>query len=239
MSINRIFILGDSFSNNTCENNEFEKDIGWFEEIKKQNKNSEYYNFAESSKDHQSIIDMWIKIIPFLNKKDVLIIWFPTLNRHKIPMLKKNYKKYQIENNLLIERFIGSRNDFNIQKKDTELWDIGYDKDYFEEKLKTQTLINTSLASEENFIEIIETLYHITPSKTLLFTWNELQTKSSILLDKKILEYKMGIWETKNDLFNKTNGKFGIQKDEHFSYNTHFAFLKYLNHLIFKNSSLN
>lgn len=230
--MSNVIILGDSFSNNTCNKNEINKDIAWFIELKKYLNDRNFLNISRGSKDFQSIIDEWIKLIPLLDENDILIIWFPHLSRFRIPLIEENYISNKFKKEKIIDRFIGYSNEYNLTKKDTEIYDIGYDREYFRNSLKDQLLINKSNANKLNFLEVIESLHKITLAKTYLFTWDILKFHSDVLYDKKIIQSKIGIWETKHDYFLQTNGKYGITNDDHFSYKTHLAFFEYLKNII-------
>ena len=111
MNINRIFIIGDSFSDCVLFGNDtdFRKDgwkikenVNWDivhpygnEEIKYPDwlaweyPNAEVVLDAIGSRDVQTILDHWLFLIPKLNSNDRLIITIPFYGRQRIPTQNK------------------------------------------------------------------------------------------------------------------------------------------------------
>lgn len=173
------------------------------------------------SRDIQTIIDVWIKTIPFLTKYDWLIIIVPFFNRTRLPLDKDYWYGTDIINDTDIKitnKFVGTRSYSNSNTK-LEFWGDKYDFEHFVKILEPQEIINSSIASQLNYIEIIESLDKITPAKTYIFSWDEMQCKSKLIEDKSDITKQIGVWETLNDDWNNSNGIIGKEGDFHWGLN--------------------
>jgi hypothetical protein len=77
-------------------------------------------------------------------------------------------------------------------------------------------------------LEIWKSLCIFTKSKYFLFSWDILEYKSNIIMDKVDMENTIGKWDTMNDLWNRTNGKSGHRLDFHWSPEYARMFANYL-----------
>lgn len=224
-----IHIIGDSFSHHPV--NKFTTISGtenfWVTML------SETYNvfqYTEPSRDLQTILDIWIKLLPNLNEDDCLIIGFPYFSRWRLPKSEKVYKN----ENGLINRHFGQHGEYNIQDGDLEFYDESTNRDDLIDSLRDNQIINSSIASSLNNKEIIESLYKVTPCKVLLWSWTRFKPpyKPENLFDKTDLENEMNFWETQNDVYNKTNGKYGIKGDCHWSEDCQYEFFNFVKNKI-------
>jgi hypothetical protein len=62
--------------------------------------------------------------------------------------------------------------------------------------------------------------------------------KNDEIEDKKILIKEMGTWETLHEVYEKTNGEYGVQSDQHWSEKTNKLFYNYLINNKLKNFNL-
>ena len=224
-----VYIIGDSFTlPSSYVPGYIESECYWVEVLK--NKTNLNINVdGHPSRDSQTIIDHWIKLIPFLKQEDYLIICFPVFSRTRLPLHESIwYTKYPKEYNI-IQKFIGTHS-YNKNSK-IDIWDNNYSYEDIMEKSQFQEIINQTKSSQLNYIEIIESLNKLTSCKTFIFSWNEMEYRSDIILDKNDLINKIGYWETLNDVWFKSDGQFGKEGDQHwsFDYNKKFAefILKY------------
>ena len=110
MSINNCYIFGDSFSANGSSplTNQSEKPVFWVNLI-----DIDYPTlvYAEGSRDLQTILDTWIKVLPNIDKNDCIVVGLPYLSRWRIPRDKSEYKR---ENEQLV-RHIGQHGPMEIK----------------------------------------------------------------------------------------------------------------------------
>jgi hypothetical protein len=233
MKVNKIYVLGDSFSANGSSptSNPSGKDIFWVNILKKYYKDSyEILIYAEGSRDTQTIFDTWIKLLPKIQENDFLIIGFPYFSRYRFPRSEKFYK---VENDLTI-RHIGQNGAYSLKDGDIEIYDEFTERDFIEKKLIDNQFINSSKASSLNNKELIESLLEMTKCKTLLWSWTRFKEgfKPKDLLDKTDLENIMGSWGTQSDMYKKTNGKYGIFQDLHWDEDTQNLFFNFVKNKI-------
>lgn len=225
---NNLFVIGDSF----CRDSFYVKEIlnenksFWANELS--NKlNINLICDGEPSRDVQTIIDNWIKILSFIKSEDYLVICIPFFKRTRLPLSEKNYQFFENKNIKYVNRFIGTSSYNNV---DTEIETFG--KEYhwkkFEKELSTQEIINGSKASQLNQIEVIESLYTLTNGKKFVFSWDNMDFKSEVIEDKDELTKNIGEWETHRDVFYSSNGDYGLETDIHWSYRMNRLFSEYL-----------
>ena len=80
---------------------------------------------------------------------------------------------------------------------------------------------------EENYTEVIESLYKITPCKKYIFSWDDMKHKTDIIEYKKDITEKLG-WSTLDDLYKETNGEAGREYDFHWDYKFEKIFADYI-----------
>lgn len=225
---NKLFVIGDSFCRDSfyVEPRINEKKSFWAEELSNKLE-TELICDGEPSRDVQTIIDNWIKIIKIIKSTDYLIICIPFFKRLRLPLSDKNYSEVSFGDEKYVNRFVGLSS-FNNIDNELEIFGNQYEWKYFENQLKTQELINGSNASQLNFIEVIECLYDLTNGKKFVFSWDIMDKKSYIIEDKQSLTEKIGIWETHRDIFYNTDGAYGLKDDMHWSYNMNNLFAEYM-----------
>jgi hypothetical protein len=225
---NNLFVVGDSF----C------RDCFYVKESPNQNKcfwaddlsdklNTNLICDGEPSRDVQTIIDNWIKILPFIEPEDFLVISIPFFKRTRLPLSEKDYQLFERNEVKYVNRFIGTASYNNI---DTEIETFGkqYTWKEFEKNLRTQEIINGSKANQLNQIEIIESLYTLTNGKKFIFSWDHMDFKSHVIEDKGVLTKNIGEWETHRDVYYQSNGKYGLESDIHWSFRMNELFSEYL-----------
>lgn len=224
---NNLFIIGDSFCRDTfyVEPRINETKSFWVSDLKKKLGNVDLLCDAEPSRDLQTIIDNWIKVINNVKKNDYLIICVPYFRRTRLPLDEKSYKIIELNETKLINRFVGTHS-YNNEK--LEFWGDDYDLKFFSENLSVQEIINSSISSQKNFIEIIESLYHLTNGKKYVFSWDEMDVKSNYIENKETIIKNIGVWETHKDVYYETDGKFGSKNDIHWSFRMNDLFADYV-----------
>lgn len=224
---NNLFIIGDSFCRDTfyVEPRINETKSFWVSDLKKKLGNVDLLCDAEPSRDLQTIIDNWIKVINNVKKNDYLIICVPYFRRTRLPLDEKSYKIIELNETKLINRFVGTHS-YNNEK--LEFWGDDYDLKFFSENLSVQEIINSSISSQKNFIEIIESLYHLTNGKKYVFSWDEMDVKSNYIENKETIIKNIGVWETHKDVYYETDGEFGSKNDIHWSFRMNDLFADYV-----------
>jgi hypothetical protein len=215
----RLVIIGDSFAQPSMD----ESFYGYT--LQRMFPDIDVINDGDPSRDAQTILDHWIKVIPELGSDDYLIVVFPALGRTRLPLVKKDRDDIIIGNIKLVNRFKGTD---SYDNEEIELFGDSYDRKYFKNILIPQMTINASKASEDNFMEIVESLSKLTACKKYIFSWNEIDRLNIPLDDKQALVRKMGKWITLHSEFVRSGGKKGFKGDLHWSSETHIAFSNFI-----------
>lgn len=216
---NRLVIIGDSFASPVNDESFYgfilQERFPWMNVI----------NDGSPSRDAQTIIDHWIKVISELTHEDCLIVVFPMLGRTRLPITENHWKEIRVGNKKLINRFKGTDSYHN---EDIEFFGDKFDREYFRNLSVPQIVINASKSSEDNFIEIVESLIHLTKAKKYIFCWEDMERSDIPFDDRKELTKKMGKWITLNTEFINTRGEKGFKEDLHWCYETHLAFADFI-----------
>ncbi len=225
---NNLFVIGDSF----CRDGFYvkpspnQKKSFWADELSTK-LNTNLICDGQPSRDVQTIIDNWIKIISLINSNDYLVICIPFFKRTRLPLSEKDYQLFENGDIKYVNRFVGTPS-YNNTNTEIETFGKQYTWKKFEEDLKVQEIINGSKANQLNLIEVIESLYHLTNGKKYVFSWDNMDFKSYIIEDKDVLTTNIGEWETHRDVFYQSNGKYGLENDIHWSYRMNDLFSEYL-----------
>lgn len=223
-----LFVIGDSF----CRDSFYVKEelnqnkCFWANELSEK-LNTNLICDGQPSRDVQTIIDNWIKMLPVINSEDYLVICIPFFKRTRLPLSEKDYQLFEKRDIKYVNRFIGTS---SYNNKDTEIETFGKEFSWkeFEKKLEFQEIINGSNANQLNQIEIIESLYTLTNGKKFVFSWDKMDFKSYIIEDKDVLTKNIGEWETHRDVFYQSNGEYGLENDIHWSFRMNNLFSDYL-----------
>lgn len=224
----KLIVIGDSFAGPCCYANGYEPEDFWCNVIRKQCDSIDVFVNGSPSRDIQSIIDIWIKSIPYLTKKDKLVVIIPYFIRTRLPLDSSEwYNGFDGDNlYMLPEKFYGTDSYQNPMK--LEFWGNDYGKDYLKNMLSKQEMVNASKASQLNYIEIIESLLLMSPIDTYVFSWDNMDYKSDKIDDKDILTKKIGEWTTLYDYWTDSNGVYGVDGDFHWDPNMNRLFAYYI-----------
>lgn len=216
---NRLFIIGDSFASPSRD----ESFYGII--LKKKFPEMEVSWSGESSRDLQSIMDDWIKLLPHLTENDYLIVAIPVFSRTRLPLSEDNWKKLGLIGMNFINRFVGTPS--YREGTDLEFFGRTFNVAYLENITNNQRIINSTKASEINFFEVIDALRKITKAKNYVFSWAEFERFPRPFDDYNELKKKMGIWRTIRDDFLEFGTKYiNAEHDQHWQKDTHRAFAK-------------
>lgn len=218
---NRLFIIGDSFAAPSNDGSFYGKILS--EELPE----IEVSWGGQGSRDVQSIIDDWIKLLPHLTENDYLIVAIPVFFRTRLPLSEDNWEDLGLTGMNLIKRFVGTQS----YKEGTDLEFFGrtFNTQYLESITNNQRIINSTKASEINFLEVIDALRKITKAKNYAFSWAEFEGSPKSFDDYTELKRKMGIWRTIRDDFlefgtGNSNPDSNAEYDGHWQKDTHRAF---------------
>jgi hypothetical protein len=150
---NNLFVIGDSF----CRDGFYVKEplnqikCFWAQDLSDK-LNTNLICDGEPSRDVQTIIDNWIKILSLIESEDYLVICIPFFKRTRLPLSEKDYQFFERNEVKYVNRFIGTASYNNM---DTEIETFGkeYNWKKFEKDLSTQEIINVSKANQLNQID--------------------------------------------------------------------------------------
>ena len=193
------------------------------------------YFVGDGSRDSQTIIDIWTKYIPYLSEEDFLVIFLPVFNRTRLPRSRHHHNlhgyKYTLHNGENFQNFnnffIGSKS-YNQKDNFLEMWGNEYNHEYFSNKLEIQELINGSDASILNHLEVIDSLSKMTPSKKFVHCWDYKKFDSSNIIYREEMTELLGMWETRGDVHERTNGEQETKGDGHWSDDMNMGFMNFL-----------
>jgi hypothetical protein len=239
MSINRIFIIGDSFCDFHPNNKlDFEEKsdlhIKWNQWLTWEYPNIEVINDAFVSRDVQTILDNWIKLIPHLKEDDFLILCIPSYFRQRVPLAFKDWQRNEWSGGNITNRFVTHHSWYTTDSEKLYIGDEIVEKNVVDTHMQFFEMLNHSKSVSSNYKELIDSLYKITPSNKYLFSWDDLSPTSDYIDTKTILTNKMEMWTTLDDLYNETNGKYGYKGDLHWDYKTEKQFFKLIKKIIEK-----
>lgn len=230
----KVYVIGDSFCREHWikpRNNQ--EPHFWVYDLQKLIPDYEVFCDGEPSRDVQTIIDTWIRLLKYTSSDDTIIVCLPWFRRTRLPLIEKNYNKKNYGDFTLETRFVGTPS-FDNKRETLEFWEQQYDWRFFEDKLKYQEIINTTRANQNNTIEIVESLIQFSKIETYVFTWDIMDIKSKFIEDKEQITNQIGFWETHLDVYNETNGEHGQPGDFHWSHKMNDHFATYVYNKLFK-----
>lgn len=228
---NKIYVLGDSFcvaSSLSFLPLETEYYF-WVKEFHKEFKDThELVLNSMPSRDVQTILDNWIKIIKHINKDDILIICVPFFFRIRVPLHSKDFIVDEYKDFKIINRFVTHHSWYIGDSQKLYIGDeIVEKKDLDNHIIFLEQLFFNNEGVEQNYNEVIESLYDLTKCNKYIFSWDDMKNKSDVIEYKADLDSKLS-WSTLNDLYNDTNGEFGKLGDYHWDYRFQEKFVNYL-----------
>lgn len=222
--MSKLWIIGDSFTGLSSYSK------SWVEILCDRYKGDEYFISSGPSRDFQTILDIFLRNLKDISPDDIVILSVPFLGRTRLPLLnpRRGTIIHHPELNNYNDYFIGTPSWTNDQKH----LELEHPLSLLEEKeIKDGTqiwsVVNSSTACKENYIEIITSLKQYLPFELYMFSWLDdlicdgVETKSQITQN-------VGYWHTLYDTWKETNGKDGSEGDGHFSAKMHRGFAEYL-----------
>ena len=227
----RLFVIGDSFAHPQDYAKNYNSDLHFWPFIIKNEFGIEILLNGQSSRDIQTVIDMWILSLEHLREDDYLVVIVPYFVRTRLPLdecdwFNACYDLRYDDRRVPICTYIGTESYTNNLK--LEFWGKGYNMKYFKNSLSVQSFINSTKAAQFNYINIIESLIKLSPKKTYVFSWEKMDYKSSLIDDKEDLTNNLGMWQTLGDDWNNSNGEYGMLGDGHWGFEMNKKFAKYI-----------
>jgi hypothetical protein len=232
MENKKIWIIGDSFTGSYPN--------AWIFKVCEQFIGEEYYVSSKGSRDTQTIIDIFLRKLSFINSNDFVILFLPTSERVRLPLLNpimdvehSNKCVKSIDKEKHLDYFVGSNSyiptnaSTKLEPPLTELNKSLLDSQNYHLNLNLFKIVNTSKASINNFSEIIKSLQSYVPFKLLCYSWTD-EYHSDCVIGKSEITSNLGFWETWNDVWQETHGEYGIEGDHHFSLKMHESFANYI-----------
>ena len=226
----RIFVIGDSFVTSNDYAKGYTPDCYWVEILKSFGMNVSVD--GAPSRDTQTIIDNWIKIIPHLTENDYLIISIPHFRRTRIPVEQKDWDFGSHWGINFVNRFRGTYSYNN--KVMVEFWENKLTREELIKMLEPQEIVNSSSSSILNYLEIISALKSITKSRSYIFTWDYLEYKNPAIEDRKDIESQIGEWTTLGDDWKASNGTLGFEDDFHWGFEMNKKFGTFIKNKIWQ-----
>jgi hypothetical protein len=220
----RIFIIGDSFVTTNDYAKGYTPDCYWVEILK--SFGMKISVDGAPSRDVQTIIDNWIKLLPHLTEKDYLIVSIPHFRRTRIPVEQKFWDFGSHWGINFVNRFRGT-NSYD-SRTEIEFWGNSMDRNEFIKMLEPQEIINSSFSSKINYIEIISALKDITRGRSYIFSWDYLEYKSPAIEDRTDLESQIGEWTTLGDDWKRSGGELGFEGDFHWGFEMNRKFATFI-----------
>ena len=224
----KLWVIGDSFTG-----------IGyrgvksWTEIVSENFNGKKFYISSKGSRDFQTILDIFLRNLKNISPNDFVILVIPTLIRTRVPLKIPNID-------------IELSNESRVDLKDCKDYFVGtssYSKNspnsilepplnYSEEKdmekgSELWSIVNSSNASKQNYLKIIESLKSYLPFEIFIWSWTD-EFESDLIFNKSKIKKELGIWHTLHNLYNETNGKEGYEGDAHFSKQMNEKFAEYI-----------
>lgn len=190
-----------------------------------------YYNYAGGSMDTQTIIENWIKLLPYIKENDGIIICASDISRARYPLKESKFYQLPFTPNPFNAPLVDVNFDYapvGFDPTDSEFsWrvdnmDIPFTNPIsFREYVRADNILLAGKAHNKNKTELIEALYKITPChKKFIYNWvDDDILKSDYIYSKDWVSENVfdGKWETLHEEFIKTNGESGNKNDGHLS----------------------
>ena len=246
----KLWIIGDSFTGMGAYHN------SWQYLLYEKFKGKHIYVSSRGSRDIQTIFDIFLQNLYKINPNDFVILMLPTLTRFRLPLVHP-FIDVEWSNDLVANKINGIHmNSFignsayasqasdipsigkeEMHKKQFTLeWPLNHlNPNIFEPNTSDKEqnfanimqMINSSKVFANNWNSILKSTQSYVPFKLVYYSWaNELD--SSIVNTRSVLTNQLGIWETLNDEYNKTNGQSGRKDDVHWSRDMNIKFAEHI-----------
>lgn len=225
-----LWVLGDSFCTEAKNPSRWPQVLLQYFQTKYESRFvTRYYNYANGSMDTQTIIDNWIKILPYVKENDAIIICVSDISRTRFPLKPEFVHTLPFHPNPNSAPEINSYFMYGPVGWDPtnshlaiDRTDIPFSKpEDYRDFTRNENYILSTKSYDNSKIDIIEALHKITPcNKKFIYTWADFNIlKSNYIYSKDWISENImgGKWESLNEEWIRTNGVSGIQHDGHLS----------------------
>ena len=199
----KLWAIGDSFLlDQPVETN-------WINIFRNEKQIEKYYHNGDSSRDFQTILDIFLQNTYLMQPDDLVILMFPDA-RWRVPTLGKIgshdghlYTNYHIG----IHQYVAGKEDSSLESFREALSDP--DGILYKYNLMAQDASPT----KKNYIKILKSIKWTFPFKIIYMSWSNYididvhhpnsTKKEPLVWNRTYLENKIGFWETKQDLYNR------------------------------------
>ena len=242
--MNNIWLIGDSFVDESYINHAKQ----WTSILKEKFKGDNIFLLGKGGLDINTILDTLLINLEQIKEDDLVIIYLPTIWRHRLPLQKKYWDKYEelvgkiirnkkshkilnsfMHSNLLLDYREYLESPFSINSV------IIRDKKDAEEKFKS--LVNPldfyrmACSCDSQIDRIQKILQSVKDTKQNsnfeFFTWSD-DWDSELIQNVDEIKNVIGMYETHNDLWEASNGTEGLEGDHHFSPTMNKKFAHYI-----------
>lgn len=227
-----LWVLGDSFCTEAENPFRWPKSIlEYLRENYGRHYSYRYYNYAGGSMDTQTIIENWIKLLPYMKENDAIVVCASDISRARYPFKEPGNYSLPFSPNPFNAPSIGVNFDYapvGFDPMDSGMnWrvknlDVPFtNMEAFKNYIRIDNAMLSSKAHDLNKIQLIEALYKITPChKKFIYTWADFGIlKSDYIYSKDWVSQNImgGKWESLHEEWLRTNGECGIKDDCHLS----------------------
>ena len=245
-----IWIIGDSFSdeNSPGVNRNVLDKSAWSTIIKENFIGDDIFLLGRGGMDANTILDTLLINLSQIKPDDLVIIYLPTIWRHRFPLQKIHWGKYEdmidkVVRNKKTHKLLNSFMHSNLLEQFKEYLEPPFCMDSVKirdnenAEGKNQSLDNqldfyrmaTCSDSQVHRIEQIlnsikNTLYK---TKFEFFTWSD-EWNTDLIQNTNKIRQLIGVYETLHQQWTLSNGAEGIEGDSHFSNRMHRMFAKHI-----------
>lgn len=225
-----LWVLGDSFCTEAINPPRWPQFLlEYFSQKYESRFITRYYNYANGGMDTQTIIDNWINLLPHIKENDAIIVCVSDISRTRFPLKSKYTYTLPFQPNpnnapLINCHFMYGQSawDADSTYQAIEHTDVPFTKPQeYRDFNRNQNYILTTKSYDKSKIDIIESLYKITPcNKKFIYTWADFGILESEYIHQKnwISENVFNTkWESLHEEWVRTNGESGHKDDGHLS----------------------
>jgi hypothetical protein len=225
----KLWAIGDSFLINEPIS------TNWIDIFRNEKGIKKYYKNGDSSRDFQTILDIFLQNIYLMQPDDLVILMFPDA-RWRIP---KRGKVTGHDNHLHTNYHIG-QGSYVVGQEDPTLESFRNEISDDDGLLNTYNLMAQDASpTKKNYIRILKSIKWTFPFKIIYMSWsnyidvnlyhpNSIK-KEPLVWNKTYLEKKIGFWETKGDVYDRGDDVSDTyQWDAHWSPEMHKRVAKFM-----------
>ena len=175
----------------------------------------DYCRDSDSSRDLQTILDIFFQNTYRMKDDDIVFIIIPEL-RWRIPLLLHNidYPDDASGKNKLAPKYFTYNNAFDYERYDHSMY-LDKHLDYFYNEKDVNKFDNNTLpvyqynmlaqdapSAKNNYIRILQSIKKTFPFKVIFLSWSD-YLQDDIIWGRKYLTEKIGFWDTLHDAYTR------------------------------------